>query len=457
MKLSFHWVAAIVLLLLMLDSGYFVERNNFAHLFTAYSAAFLLYYFILKSVENQGDIDFWVKMGFILRGVLLFSIPNFSEDIYRFIWDGRLINLGINPFNFKPSYFFENQLFLDSLTPELYAQLNSKNYFTIYPSVCQGIFAFAVWLFPKSIYGATLVIKSFLLASEFGTIFLLKKMLPNSKRILIYILNPLIIIELCGNAHFEAAMIFFFLLSIFLLKQPNNSLLKSSIAYSLSITSKMLSLMFLPFLIKKMGIKRSFYYFSLVGVLLIILFFPLFNAVFINNIQSSLKLYFQKFEFNASLYYLIREVGTAMRGYNPINEIAPILTSVVLIGLLTIFIVDLKKKATDTVEDSDKIGEGVRFEVFLWAISLYFLCATTVHPWYGAMPLAISVFTRFNYIALWTCVLPMTYIHYSSPAPTENYWVIGFEYMLVIGFFIYEMAFYRFSLKNRLINSEQSS
>ncbi len=206
-----------------------------------------------------------------------------------------------------------------------------------------------------------------------------------------------------------------------------------------------------------MGIKRSFYYFSLVGVLLIILFFPLFNAVFINNIQSSLKLYFQKFEFNASIYYLIREVGTAMRGYNPINEIAPILTSVVLIGLLTIFIVDLKKKAADTVEDPDKIGGGVRFEVFLWAISLYFLCATTVHPWYAAMPLAISVFTRFNYIALWTCVLPMTYIHYSYPTPTENYWVIGLEYLLVIGFFIYEMAFYRFSLKNRLINSEQSS
>ena len=212
MKLSFRWIAAIVLLLLMLDSGYFVERNNFTHLFTAYTAAFLLYYFILKSVENQGDIDFWIKMGFILRGVLLFSIPNFSEDIYRFIWDGRLINLGINPFNFKPSYFFENQLYPDSLTPELYAQLNSKNYFTIYPSVCQGVFAFAVWLFPKSIYGATLVIKSFLLASEFGTILLLKKMLLNSKRILIYILNPLIIIELCGNAHFESAMIFFFLI-----------------------------------------------------------------------------------------------------------------------------------------------------------------------------------------------------------------------------------------------------
>jgi alpha-1,6-mannosyltransferase len=457
MKLSFRWIAAIALLLLMLDSGYFVERNNFTHLFTAYTSAFLLYFFILKSVKIQEDIDFWIKMGFILRGVLIMSIPNFSEDIYRFIWDGRLINLGINPFNFKPSYFFENHLYPETLTLELYSQLNSKNYFTVYPSVCQGIFALAVWLFPKSIYGATLVIKSFLLVSEFGTIFLLKKMLPNSKRILIYILNPLIIIELCGNAHFEAAMIFFFLLSIFLLKQSNSSLLKSSLAYSLSITSKMLSLIFAPFFIKKMGIKRSFYYFSLVGILLIILFFPLFNAVFINNIQSSLKLYFQKFEFNASIYYLLRGVGTAQYGYNPITFISTILTSSLLIGLLIIFIIDWRKKATNTVEDSDKIGEGVRFEVFLWAISLYFLCATTVHPWYAAMPLAISVFTRFSYIALWTSVLPMTYIHYSYPTPTENYWVIGFEYMLVIGFFIYEILFYRFSLKKRLINSEQSS
>lgn len=451
-------IAAIVLLLLMLDSGYFVERKDFTHLILVYSSAFAVYFYILKTVKEKEDIQFWIKMALILRGVLLFSLPHFSEDIYRFIWDGRLTNMGINPFNFKPSYFIQNQLYTDILTPELFAQLNSKEYFTVYPSVCQGIFAFAVWLFPKSIYGSAIVIKSFLLASEIGTIFLLKKILPDSKKILIYSLNPLIIMELCANAHFEAMMIFFFLLSVFILekaffqheKLPNKvvspllphsvyhdnlKLFLSGFAFALSVASKMLPLILLPFFIKRMGIKRSFNFFSILGVSLLLIFLPLFNPLFINNLQSSLKLYFQKFEFNASVYYLIREGGIHLRGYNPINEISPILTNTVLIGFALIMIFEKVKKDEKLLNFN--LEHGI-FTTFLYAFSVYFLCATTVHPWYAALPLVISIFTRFKYIMVWTALLPFTYIHYSYPKPTENYWVIGFEYAVVICFFMYE-------------------
>ena len=456
-------IAAIVLLLLMLDSGYFVERRDFIHLILVYSSAFAVYFYVLKTAKEKVDIDFWIKMALILRGVMLFSLPHFSEDIYRFIWDGRLTNMGINPFNFKPSYFVDNQLYSNILTPELFSKLNSKEYFTVYPSVCQGIFAFAVWLFPKSIYGSAIVIKFFLLASEIGTIFLLKKMLPDSKKILIYALNPLIIIELCANAHFEAAMIFFFLLSIFMLKkafyQDENMLINptikttppllphsvrsdnlkfilSGIAFALSVASKMLPLMLLPFFIKRMGIKRSFVFFTIIGVSLLLIFIPLFNPLFINNLQSSLKLYFQKFEFNASVYYLIREVGTHLRGYNPINEISPILTNTVLIGFALIMIFEKVKKNEKRFNFNFK---GGIFTTFLYAFSIYFLCATTVHPWYAAMPLVISIFTRFKYIVVWTALLPFTYIHYSYSQPTENYWVIGIEYAVVVCYFIYEI------------------
>ena len=451
-------IAAIVLLLLMLDSGYFVERKDFIHFIFTYSSAFAVYLFILKTAKEKEDIEFWIKMALILRGVLLFSLPHFSEDIYRFIWDGRLTNMGINPFNFKPSYFVQNQLYANVLTPELFSQLNSKEYFTVYPSVCQGIFAFAVWLFPKSIYGSAVIIKAFLLASEIGTIFLLKKMLPDSKKILIYALNPLIIIELCANAHFEAAMIFFFMLSIFMLKKAfyqddkmlinstikathplSKSFILSSIAFALSVASKMLPLMLLPFFIKRMGIKRSFTFFIIIGMSLLLIFIPLFNPLFINNLQSSLKLYFQKFEFNASVYYLIREVGTHLRGYNPINEISPILTNTVLIGFALIMVFEKVKKNENVFNFNH---EGSIFTTFLYAFSIYFLCATTVHPWYAALPLVISIFTRFKYIMVWTALLPFTYIHYSYPQPTENYWVIGIEYAVVICFFVYE-RFYK--------------
>ena len=443
--ISVHcWVAAFAMFALTFDSGYFIERQQFTHLIFTYSLLFATYLFILKKTDSETDARFWFIFAFLLRGSLTFSFPNLSDDIYRFVWDGRLIHLGVNPFDFKPSYFVENQLFSSDLTPELYQKLNSKNYFTVYPSVCQALFAFATWLFPKSLYGAAIVIKIFLTACDFGTLFLMKKMLKSYKKTLIYALNPLIIIELCGNAHFEAAMIFFFLLSIFLLKKikinPNFEGFKnakilslSALFFALSVASKMLSFLFLPFLTKKMGWKKSIFYFGMVGGILLLFFLPLYNDLFINNIQSSLNLYFEKFEFNASLYYLLREVSEFVYGFNFISRIAVVLRIILLLSLALIFFFDLKNK-------NENEGFANFFEKCLFALSVYFLCATTVHPWYASMLLALSVFTQFRYPAAWTYFIFLTYIHYSYPKPTENFWVIALEYSTVIAFALWEIS-----------------
>jgi alpha-1,6-mannosyltransferase len=493
------YIAAVVMLLLTLDIGYFIDRHNFIHLITAYSLLFVAYFYVVKKkiggfetlqklnnsqTSSQSSLYFSLNSfhfllftALILRGVLIFSMPNLSEDIYRFIWDGRLIHLGINPFNHKPSYFIENQLFSETLTPQLFQQLNSKDYFTVYPPVCQAVFAMAVWLFPTSIYGSMVVIKGFLFLCDMGTIYLMLKMLKDSKKALIYALNPLIIIELCGNAHFEAAMIFFFLLAIFILKKgktetqrsgnfksyPNVKVsVASAFFLALSVASKMLPLIFLPFFIKRMGLKNAFLYFIGVSFFLVLLFSPLYNAVFINNIKTSLNLYFQKFEFNASVYYVYSTIETARLGFNPILNISKVLMGVVLGSIAILIILDLllKPKIQNLKsEKTDSFSESF-FEKCLFAISIYFLCAAIVHPWYAALPLAISVFTRFRYIMVWTSLLPFTYIHYSYAKPTENFWVIGVEYFIVISFFIFELmkiAPLSIFLKNKNLSETQGS
>ena len=459
-------IAAVLMLILTLDIGYFVERQHFTHLIIAYSLMFGAYFYILKQKQNLQQVRIVKKLlfvGILLRGVLLFSTPNLSEDIYRFIWDGRLIHLSINPFNFKPSYFVENHLFSETLTPQLFQLLNSKNYFTVYPPVCQAVFAVAVWLFPTSVYGSLVVIKGFLFLCEIGTIYLMFKMLKDKSKVLIYALNPLIIIELCGNVHFEAAMIFFFLWAIYILRNTFSKvenfwkgLGTSAAFFALSVASKMLPLLFLPFFSKRLGLKKSLFYFTGIGLFLLLLFSPLYNAVFINNIKTSLNLYFQKFEFNASVYYVYSFIEIWRWGFNPILNISKVLMGVVFISIILLAVFEknfkisnfnfqlsnLENTVTSERDDDESVKETnfseAFFEKCLFAISIYFLCAAIVHPWYAALPLAISIFTRFRYIMVWTCLLPFTYIHYSYPKPTENFWVIGAEYVLVIGVFIFE-------------------
>ncbi|MDZ7876254.1 MAG: hypothetical protein U5L45_01215 [Saprospiraceae bacterium] len=156
--------------------AYLCQRHEFATLFATYAVSFCAYLMAMKQTKNEADLDMFLKLAIILRGGILFAFPNLSDDIYRFIWDGHLLALGENPFSHLPGYYIENQLFTDVLTPELFAQLNSQNYFSVYPSVCQGVFFVAVSIFPKSIYGACIVIKMFLFLCEIGTLFLLKKM-----------------------------------------------------------------------------------------------------------------------------------------------------------------------------------------------------------------------------------------------------------------------------------------
>ena len=153
--------------------GYFAKRSDFVPFITAYGAFFGLYLWLIFFRKNKSEAEtrWYVGFGIALRVLLIFSIPNLSDDFYRFLWDGHLTVAGIHPFAHPPDYFIENQIFPKGITPELFGKLNSPEYFTVYPPVCQAVFALAAWLGKERI--GVLVIKVFLLACEIGTIGLL--------------------------------------------------------------------------------------------------------------------------------------------------------------------------------------------------------------------------------------------------------------------------------------------
>ena len=92
-----------MLLLLTGYLGYRVEQNDFYGILSCLGPAFLLYYWICFRMELQaGDIRFFIGLGIAMRLLLLPALPALSDDIFRFIWDGRLIAQGINPFGQLP-------------------------------------------------------------------------------------------------------------------------------------------------------------------------------------------------------------------------------------------------------------------------------------------------------------------------------------------------------------------
>lgn len=426
--------------------GYYVQRHETTLLFVGYFFLFAIYVWVLKD-SSSTEINFWVYAAILFRLSLLFALPSLSDDFYRFIWDGRLLANGMHPFTELPGFYLESGNQIPGIDQLLYSHLNSQEYFTVYPPLAQFIFWISAIISPGSILGSVIVMRIFIIIAEVGSLVLIRKLLVafkvNDKNVLLYALNPLVILELTGNLHFEAFVIFFILLSLYLLYQ--SKIWQAGISIGLSIGAKLLPVIFLPLLIIRMGLKKSLWIYLFVFITVVLLFLPLFNREVINGFSESLGLYFKRFEFNASIYYLVREYGFYTKGYNIIQTVGWKLGFVSALGILLISFWPYKLK---------RLGEEFRFElekynypavvsripqVMMWVMLFYFLMTTTLHPWYITTLLMLSVFTHYRFAMVWSAVVFLTYAGYTANGFHENLLFVAIEYFVVIGFLLYEL------------------
>ena len=158
---------------------------------------------------------------------------------------------------------------------------------------------------------------------------------------------------------------------------------------------------------------------SSVLVLTFLYFFPFLNEQLVSNFASSIDLYFRKFEFNASIFYTVRALGNAHFGYDIIQKAGPILS---LIVFVIIFVISLRKRLfTNSI-----------FEKALMILTIYFLFATTVHPWYITTLVGLSVFAKYKYALVWSFLIVLSYSHYWGGGFQENYWLIATEYLFLL-------------------------
>ncbi len=133
-----------------------------------------------------------------------------SDDIYRYIWDGRVQAAGINPYRYIP-----NDVHLAPLRDAaIFPNVNRNNYApTIYPPVAQ-MFFFLATRFGESV----LVMKLALVAIEtIGVCALLRVLrgvgMPR-ENILLYAWHPLPVWEIAGSGHVDAVMVAFVALAL---------------------------------------------------------------------------------------------------------------------------------------------------------------------------------------------------------------------------------------------------
>lgn len=409
--------------------GYVAKRADFEIIISLFAVLFALYGVSMPALKTVNDEKVALGASILFRALLLFSLPNLSDDFYRFIWDGRLLLHGENPFSKPPSAYSQEELTLLGLSEDLFAKLNSPNYFSVYPALCQLGFWLGAVLSPSSVFLSVVVMKLYLLLFECGTLFLLPKLCEaigvDKKNTHYYGLNPLVIIEISGNLHFEAVMIFFLILTLYLFclseEKKHVEIWRGALSLALSASTKLLSLIFLPVFMKRLGWARGASFAMLTMLLvtmLLLLLVPLASGA---NFFSSIQLYFKTFEFNASFYAVARWVATTFIGGEAASTAGVWLGGFALIAILGIAI----------FHDANTLRSSA--EAMLLSLAVYFFLATTIHPWYLTTLVALSAISRSRFALVWSGMVTLSYATYQSIPYQEQAILTFIEYAVVFG------------------------
>jgi len=409
--------------------AYHIHRSDFTNVFVIYAALFLLFLGIYQPKKNNFLI--LASVGILFRIIFIVAIPNLSQDFYRFIWDGRMLLNGFNPYLFTPESFIQNGELPINQAQELYkgmGQLNGSN-FTNYPPINQLCFVLANLFSSNSILGSVIVMRIQIILADIGILYFGKKLLEQLhlpvSAIFLYFLNPFIIIELTGNLHFESVMLFFLVWSLYLLHAGKWK--TAAVVLACSIAVKLIPLLFLPLFYQRFKLKQLIIFYGIILTTVVLLYLPFFNATFITNYTQSVGLWFKTFEFNASFYYLARAIGYQISGYNQIAVIGKIIPLLVISIILIVTFFRENKTSIQLIT------------AMLFSLSIYFFLSTTVHPWYVASLVLLSIFTKFRFALVWSFIIILSYHAYANNVFNENLRVVGLAYTLLFLFIFWEI------------------
>ena len=415
---------------LLIHQAYFLVRSDFKWLFFDYSLLFMALVAFLSRIRLQVGIGSYIMFAaVILRLVLLFSEPNLSDDHYRFLWDGQMNLRGENVYAQTPSDQMKEYGNDESLK-FLYRNMNSRDYFSVYPPIDQAVFSLSVLIAPSSFFWQLVSMKFILFLFDLITIILLPKLLQLIGQAqyyaALYLLNPLVIIETVGNLHFEGMTAAFLVLCFYLIVRGMKK--ASAVSLGLAASVKFIPFLFFPLFLRKSGLRNGMVIILISLLVLFIPFLPYFDAESFGHLGRSVNLYFGKFEFNAGIYYVIRSIGFAVKGYNIIGVAGWSLSA--LSGLIILFFA-LYFRPVDW---------PAFFTLALFSMLAYYLLATTIHPWYLVnLALLAGLSGRFLTVIPWTFLAFLSYRAYQGDVVREDTALLIMEYGVVLIAFFIEM------------------
>ena len=177
--------------------------DRFLPLALAQSAVYLAAVWLVWSGGSSRRLVIGIAaVALLMRLPLVFTPPYLSSDVYRYVWDGRVLAAGINPYRYVPA-----DPHLEALRdPDVFPEINrARTAVTIYPPVAEAIF-----LAVTRVNASVTAMKAAMVGFEIVTFVLLVRLLAAAAlptgRVAVYAWHPLAVWEFAGNGHIDAAL-----------------------------------------------------------------------------------------------------------------------------------------------------------------------------------------------------------------------------------------------------------
>lgn len=325
-----------------------------------------------------------------------------SYDVNRYIWEGSILNKGFSPYIHPP-----NDPILTPFISDIWHGINHKDAPGCYPPLAMLFFRVGALISPTTFFFKVLII-SFDLATIWVVACLLRSYGLPPSRLLLYALNPLVIVFVAGEGHLDAMQTFFICLCFLFLTYKRDGWRVFSLGCA--VMSKYFAVILAPFLINAKNWRKGIY----LLVALTAFYLPFWGTG--SHFFTSLLHFGTAMHYNDSITVLLR----IFLGPNTVWA------SVILLGvcLLMIFVT-----SHDPLRSS------------YLAIGCLLLLLGTLHPWYLVLITPfLPFFPSWAWLYLHAAVLftfPVMHGEYHTGVFQEIHWLKIFEYVPFYGLLIW--------------------
>jgi hypothetical protein len=380
-----------------------------------YALSFLFLLGLWRTFPEHWSTQAQMVLVFCLAITARLAIFSFSpcDDINRYIWEGHIMNQGFNPYIHAP-----NDPMLAPHVIEIWQGIAHKDLSSPYPPLSVLIFRGAALFSANPAFFKTII-----LFFDIATVGLLAVMIRNRglpfSRLVLYALNPLVLVFVAGEGHLDSIQVFFVCLSLLLLSIRREGW--GFFALGLAAMAKYFAVILTPFLINAENWKKSLF---LLGALLVCAL-PFWSTW-------------------SHFFTTLVPFGTTMHYNDSLMDLFRVLVGPGAVWMSGVFLVLCLLAIYMTIHDPLRSS--------FWAMGCLLLFLGTLHPWYLVVITPFLVFfpsrawLYLHFAVVFT--FPVIQLDYATGVFQEIRWLKLFEYVPFYGLLFWDGFTHRWSLSS---------